>query len=233
VVLHLVLVVSLATAAAAQEVAESARAAEADLSYEHAVDLWLDVLAEPDIDDELKFEAHVRLASLHRILGDEGEARSHFRWVLTRQPDFRLPPDAPRKVQAYLELVREEMPPAPPPAAPSISGPEAAAPAEAPPGGDPKGIEQQRARSIAPAWVIAGGTTALMGVGLALGAPFFLAVGNDFETRALDEGTQVARAQLYDERDAAFVMANVTGAGAILFGAAAIGCFFLAFGGES
>jgi hypothetical protein len=164
----------LVSASPSSDVVDAARAVEVELSYERATELWLDVLSDPAIDDATRFEAHVHLGSLYRILGDEGESRSHFRWVLTRDPDFRLPDDAPRKVLGFLELVRDEVKAA---AVPVTTSPATSPPAPAPAAPAPASEAPPAVAGPSVPILIGAGVGVVAAVGAAVAAVSFLGEG--------------------------------------------------------
>ncbi len=194
---------------------EKAEAAEQNLEYEDAINLWLEVITHPDVQEEQLLNAHLRAGILQRVLKNDVEARIHFRFLLQKKPDYQLDPDLPPKIRGFFELIRQEVTmeadkagPAPAPAA---------APAE------PAGL---------------GLSTIVLGVGGAVGALGLLtmvaggglgiyAVLLHFQADA--EQVQVKRAAIYDTRDVVTIAASsvaLLGGVVVLIGAGAAGASF-------
>lgn len=98
-----------ATRATNRQLADLARQAEEQLEYDRAIELWLELLARDRVSPRLRVEGHYRSGAIQRIRGHDVEARIHFRYVLTQQPGYELPPDTPPKIANFFEIVREEV----------------------------------------------------------------------------------------------------------------------------
>ncbi len=194
-----------APAADAAPPSVAAEAAERDLDYERARDLWLEALVAADNEHE-RATAHAHLGVIYRILGDDGEARRHFEWLLSRNPHFRLPSQAPQRAVVFLDLIRSER-------IPGSGVPSPAGNAPSP---------------IVIAAVGLGSSGALAGLGG--GALWALAHAAQADAMALD--VQTDRAAAYDRRDALATGAFVLGAvaGVLLLGTAGLGAAVLVTG---
>ncbi len=84
------------------------KAAIAELEYEVAAEELMAVATAPAATEAEKVEANLLAGVVHRILGNNVEAKLHFMYVLTREPKTQLPPGQPPKVTGFYELVREE-----------------------------------------------------------------------------------------------------------------------------
>lgn len=210
--------------ASTTDLIRSAEAAEADLEYDHAAELWLEVLAQPGLSVDDRVRALFRLGAVQRVRGIDSEARAHFRSVLELRPDFVVPEDAPPKVRGFFELVRQEVAVTRPAATPSTSSTTSATPpasSAAPPSATGAGVATASSTpaaaaapaatpSLLPTALLVGGAgaAALGVVGIGVGGWARLE-SSTIERAALAEPVQTARDALYDERDAALLLANV------------------------
>ncbi|MBN2358635.1 MAG: hypothetical protein JXR83_04230 [Deltaproteobacteria bacterium] len=170
-----------------QRLIEKARRVEAELEYDRAAELWLEVLALSDLNADELLEAHLHRGIVQLIRGDDGSARSHFRAVLRQQPGFELAADTSPKIQVVFESVREELG--------TDNRPMAGAPAAAPGGRTPAG-PSFASRLMLGGWIAGGaGALALM-AGTAL-----LLWARAVEAQALASEVQVERISRYDQRD--------------------------------
>lgn len=92
----------------AQAQIERGKAAVAELEYGIAAEEFMAVATSPNASDAQKREANLHAGIVHRILGNNVEAKLHFMYVLTRAPDTALPPGQPPKVSGFYALVRDE-----------------------------------------------------------------------------------------------------------------------------
>jgi hypothetical protein len=89
-----------------------ARQAMEELEYEQARDILVAVISAPETSQETLLQAHLLNGVVHRVLGNDVEARLSFLFVLERRPEIDLPPDLPPKVITFFELIRDEARPA-------------------------------------------------------------------------------------------------------------------------
>lgn len=201
-----------APSAASETRANAADAAERALDFDRARDLWLEALVEATTEEE-QVRARTHLGVVYRILGDDGEARRHFEWLLARDPGFRLPADAPQRAVVFLELLRSEQP-RPHPSDTSMTSsssplPRASSTATAPAGG----------------LVVTAGSLGIAAVGAAVGSGVLFALASAADDEASTIGVQLDRAAAYDRRDAWATGAVVAAAasGVLVLGAAGAG----------
>jgi len=80
-----------------------------ELELEAAAQILTGVLAYEQTTPTQRFYGHLLNGMVHRILGNDTDARLSFLYVLRRSPNAELLPDAPPKVQTFFELVRDEV----------------------------------------------------------------------------------------------------------------------------
>lgn len=215
-------------APSADQLIARAQAAETDLEYDDAADVWMAVIARDDLTDAQRLEANLNAGRIARIRGQDMEARMHFGYVLKRRPDYKLPAGTSPKVANFFELVRQELsssdegrplsaPQAPtPPATAAVAAPATSRPAlvAAPaPAAPERGFP----------WLLASGLGGA-GVGLlTVGVGVFAGVNAwGLDQRAVKDDVQLSRAAGYDDRDQAALIANLCyGAGGVLLVAGA------------
>ncbi len=93
--------------AASDELWRSAVQAEVDADPERAATLWLEVLGQPDLDENARVSATFRLGVVEHLRGNDGAARGHFAYVLERSPAFAVPGDTPAAARALFDGVRQ------------------------------------------------------------------------------------------------------------------------------
>jgi hypothetical protein len=186
----------------------SGRASEANLDYEEAAEVYLEIVARTDLTDEQRLEANLCAGRVTRIMGKDAEARMYFNYVLMKQPDFRMPADTPPKVANFFELVRQELAaargtmgtaiaPQPLPAN-SGSGERAGAATTSP-----------ARRSPFPVLLGLGGGVAGIGVIIVSVSGVCGVLSSDAQQRALATDVQTERIARYDERDQYSLVANI------------------------
>jgi hypothetical protein len=216
---------SASAAAGPDETAAQARAAEQELDYDIATDLWMNVIIDESTSESLLLEAHLRSGVLQRIQGNDDAARLHFRFVLTRYSEFDIPQDVTPKVRDFFEIVRSEVKeeqasePAHPPAADPSQAPPAERPPESPPpvAADPSSAAVVAAddgeRGSSPVqlvlFVAGGGLLGVSGLIAGVGALFGTSSAILHE-EALTTSVQTERRALMNERDFGATVANVS-----------------------
>jgi hypothetical protein len=111
-VLTFVLVVFFALSASAstvRELIDQSKELEAELKYDVAAEILLQVIADDRATDEELMEANLRAGIIQRIIDNDVDARLHFNYVLQRAPDTPLPEGMPPKITAFFELIRKEV----------------------------------------------------------------------------------------------------------------------------
>jgi hypothetical protein len=86
-----------------------AKAAEADLDYDRAIEFWNTIIAHPDVNATQRMEASVSAGIIERIRGKSLEARIHFQYVLKKDIAHQLPKETEPKIKDFFELVRKEV----------------------------------------------------------------------------------------------------------------------------
>jgi hypothetical protein len=86
-----------------------AKKAYNDLDYLVAVELLQSVIIDPRTTRDELVQAHLMAGVVQRIVGEDVDARLHFRRALRLYPNLRLPPGFPPKIQAFFNMVREEV----------------------------------------------------------------------------------------------------------------------------
>lgn len=110
--MQIVLACVVAAQAAAREPAVLLHKAEAlveSLDYVEAREVLQELVADPKATHEQLVAGHMLAGEVDRVLERDVDARMHFYWVLSRNPEATLPPDKPPKVTAFFALVRDEV----------------------------------------------------------------------------------------------------------------------------
>jgi len=193
------------------EMVSWAEAAEADLEYDRALELWNTVIAHPDVTSEQRLEASVHAGSIERIRGNQLQARVHFMYVLDQDIDYLLPADTEPKIASFFEMVRAEM----------------REKARAQQGGAETGSQTSddgESVSGGPGMLAYAGGAALAGAVIAGGLAATAGVLSDqAQTEAMGSTVQVYRVASYDDRDLFAMLANggwAVSGGLLLVGAA-------------
>jgi len=228
--------VSWAQGSSVEELVERALKAERELDYDHASDLWIEVISHPHVSEDQRVFANFRAGSVACIRSKMVEARMHFTYVLERFPGYRLPPKTSPKIRNFFELVRQEVKghmekspdhPKPPGPAPAVSGPESmdkasisaqTDPQPSPPAPPPDEAIEASPESSSQPWLLIGGA-ASAGAGAlvaAVGGALGFAAQQAHEA-AIESDVQVDRIAHYDDRDELGSLATICfGAGAAL-----------------
>jgi hypothetical protein len=155
-----------------------------ELEYELAADEFARAAVDPGASDAERIQANLLAGIAHRVIGHDVEARTNFRYVLMRKPDWQIADDAPPKVKLFFESVRQELQ-----AERDVIPSSSAAPAKPAAVEDARGIAEQDARppSVMSGVAVAAGLIGAIGLVAGIGGVVFAEAALSDPTKPRDE----------------------------------------------